>query len=53
MWRSLKNTILEEIIAFLRFSINMGINGRRDMKEYYFRKRIERMSFFVDGFLRK
>ena len=53
IWRSWIDARLEEMKAFLGIVINMGINGKCDIKEYFSVKWLARMPFFLDVFSRE
>ena len=52
IWRTWKDTTLEEMKSFLGVVINMGMNPKCSMKEYFSSQWTERMPFFVDVFSR-
>ena len=53
IWRTWKDTTLEEMKGFLGVVINMGMNPKCSIKEYFSSQWTERMPFFVDVFSRE
>ena len=53
IWKTWKDTTLEEMKAMLGVVLNMGMHAKSDMKEYFSKKWTERMPFFVDVFSRE
>ena len=50
IWRTWKNTTLEEMKAFFGVELNMDMNPKCSMKEYFLSQWTDRMPFFVDVF---
>ena len=50
IWRTWKDTTLEEMKAFLGVVLNMGMNPKCSMKEYFSSQWTDRIPFFVDVF---
>ena len=53
IWRTWKDTTLEEMKSFLGVVLNMGMNPKCSMKEYFSSQWTVRMPFFVDVFSRE